>query len=161
VDGQFLTSRWSTWDTNNPMQVLSGDFNGDGKTDVMKFDVPSSGSTSLGLWVGLSSVKADGTQFFDTSRWGTWVTYQDMKTLAGDFDGDGKTGVMKFDVPSSGSSANGLWVGLSRTQADGTRYFDTSQWASWITYRDMKVLAGDFDGDGRTDVMKFNVPSSG
>ena len=36
---------------------------------------------------------------FNTSRWATWDTYQEMKVLAGDFNGDGKTDVMKFDVP--------------------------------------------------------------
>jgi hypothetical protein len=46
------------------MKVLAGDFNGDHRTDVMKFDVPSSGKAQLGLWVGLS----DGTTL---SSW--WV----------------------------------------------------------------------------------------
>ena len=147
---QFDTRHpWATWDTNEEMKVLSGDFNGDGMTDVMKFDVPSSGTSQLGLWVGIS----DGTQQFNTSQWATWDTYQEMKVLAGDFNGDGMTDVMKFDVPSSGTSRLGLWVGIS----DGTQ-FNTSQWAAWDTYQEMKVLAGDFNGDGMTDVMKFDVP---
>ncbi|HXG64578.1 MAG TPA: M12 family metallo-peptidase, partial [Blastocatellia bacterium] len=147
----FNTSRWATWCTSPDIKVLAGDFNGDGKDDVMKFDVPSSGISQLGLWVGISN----GTSF-TASRWATWDTYRDMKVLAGDFNGDGKTDVMKFDVPSSGISQLGLWVGLSTGSS-----FNGTRWATWDTYRDMKVLAGDFNGDGKDDVMKFDVPSSG
>ena len=157
----FEGYRWGTWITYKDMQVFAGDFDGDGRDDVMKFDVPSSGSAAAGLWVGLSRTDAAGNRFFDTTQWATWITYKDMKVLTGDFDGDNRTDVMKFDIPSSGSSANGLWVGLSRSNAAGTRFFDGTQWATWITYKDMKVLAGDFDGDGRSDIMKFDIPSSG
>jgi hypothetical protein len=150
-DDEETTSHWATWDTYRDMKVLAGDFNGDGKTDVMKFDVPDSGIQPLGLWVGLS----DGRQF-NGSRWVTWDTYRDMKVLAGDFNGDGKTDVMKFDVPSSGTASLGLWVGLS----DGTT-FSGSRWATWETYKEMMVLAGDFNGDGKTDVMKFDVNQAG
>jgi len=56
VPPSFITSRWADWTTYGAMKVLAGDFNGDGKTDVMKFDVPGSGSGSgsYGLWVGLA-----------------------------------------------------------------------------------------------------------
>jgi len=142
---KFNTSQWDSWWTSEQMKVLAGDFNGDGMTDVMKFDV--SGNEKLGLWVGLS----DGTKF-NTSQWDSWYTSEQMKVLAGDFNGDGMTDVMKFDVPSVGHVDLGLWVGLS----DGTK-FNTSQWDRWITSKRMKVLDGDFNGDGKTDVMKFDV----
>ncbi|HKZ07991.1 MAG TPA: FG-GAP-like repeat-containing protein [Methylomirabilota bacterium] len=144
---QFAAAPWATWDTYHEMKVLTGDFNGDGKTDVMKFDVPSGGVAQLGLWVGLS----DGGRF-TTTEWARWDTYREMKVLAGDFTGDGKTDVMKFDVPLSGTAEYGLWVGAST----GTG-FSTRQWARWDTSADMVVLAGDFDGGGRADVMQFAV----
>jgi len=152
-NGRFVfdPTPWASWDTNRDIKLLVGDFNGDGKADVMKFDVPSSGTATLGLWVGLS----DGSRF-TTSEWARWETYREMKVLVGDFNGDGKADVMKFDVPSSGNASLGLWVGLS----DGSR-FATSEWARWDSYRDAKVLAADFDGDGKTDVMKFDVPDMG
>jgi hypothetical protein len=142
---RFNGSQWGTWITYKEMRTHVGDFNGDGKDDVMKFDIL--GRSSLGLWVGLS----DGTRF-NASQWATWVTYPEMKTLVGDFNGDGKDDIMKFDVPSSGQANGGLWVGLS----DGSR-FNTTQWATWITYKEMKVLVGDFNGDGKDDIMKFDV----
>src|SRR5262245_63750485 len=56
---------------------------------------------------------------------------------------------MKFD--QSNNCNGGLWVGLS----NGAR-FNTSQWGTWCTPADIKVFAGDFNGDGRTDVMKID-----
>jgi len=147
----FKTSRWEIWHNNTRMKVLAGDFNGDGRTDVMKFDVPASGTSRRPLWVGLS----DGTKL-NTTRWATWHNNTRMKVLAGDFNGDGKTDVVKFDVPASGVAKKPVWVGLS----DGTR-FNASRWATWHNSKRMRVLAGDFDGDGRTDMMKVDVPASG
>jgi hypothetical protein len=124
------------------------------KDDIANFIDTSASCLEVGsgLWVGVSN----GANF-NTDQWAIWSTDVNMKELAGDFNGDGRTDVMKFDVPASGTNCNGgLWVGLS----DGAK-FNASQWAAWCTYKDMKVLAGDFNGDGRTDVMKFDVPSSG
>ena len=149
----FGTSKWADWVTSSQTKVLAGDFNGDGKTDVMKFDVLADGSEGNGgLWVGLSTGSS-----FATSKWADWVTSSQTKVLAGDFNGDGKTDVMKFDVLADGSEGNGgLWVGLSTGSS-----FATSKWADWVTSSQTKVLAGDFDDDGRTDVMKFDVLPNG
>jgi hypothetical protein len=66
---------------------------------------PSDGG-GQGLWVG----RSDGIKFI-TNLWTRWTTTPWMEVLVGDFNGDGKTDVMKFDVSSSGSGQNGLWVG--------------------------------------------------
>ncbi|HTE52487.1 MAG TPA: hypothetical protein VK698_16660, partial [Kofleriaceae bacterium] len=80
-----------------------------GKSDVMKLDVAPDGSTARGgLWVGLS----DGHDF-TTREWARWDTYDSMKVLAGDFDGDQVDDVLKIDVSTPGSGL-GLWVGRSQ-----------------------------------------------
>jgi hypothetical protein len=146
--GRFDTTRWATWHTSKDIKVLAGDFNGDGRTDVMKFDVPASGTAPAGLWVGLS----DGGRF-DTTRWGIWDTSKDIKVLAGDFNGDGMIDVMKFDVPASGMAPMDLQVGLSTGYS-----FGKSRWGNWWTWKEIEVLAGDFNGDRKTDVMKVDLP---
>ena len=141
----FTVQKWATWITTDQMKVLVGDFDGDGKDDVMKFDVSAgtTGTQNLGLWVGLSS----GNSFL-TSKFATWSTYRDMKVLAGDFNGDGKTDVMKFDVPHGSQSSNGLWVGTSTGSS-----FKTHKADQWITDRYLQVHAADFNNDGKTDVL--------
>ncbi|HLU38938.1 MAG TPA: hypothetical protein VK081_06105, partial [Planctomycetota bacterium] len=141
--------QWDEWTTSAQTKVLVGDFNGDGKDDVMKADVFPNGSQGTnGLWVGISTGSS-----FVTTRWADWVTSGQTKLLAGDFDDDGRCDVMKFDVLPDGSlGRNGLWVGLS----EGSR-FRTHDWGEWDTCGTMKVLAGDFGGDAACDVMKFDT----
>ena len=64
---------------------------------------------------------------FDTSQWASWVTSPDMKVLAGDFNGDGRTDVMKFDVGAK-QAPGGLWVGLSSYEALQLGNLNTTQW---------------------------------
>jgi hypothetical protein len=139
---------WGTWYTHDAMPFVTGDFNGDGKTDVAKVDNDRGNPGPGGIHVGLST----GTSF-STRQWASWETHERIEVLAGDFDGNGKTDLMKFDVAANGSPARGgLWVGLS----DGYD-LTTREWARWDTYDGMKVLAGDFDGDHVDDVLKIDV----
>jgi hypothetical protein len=113
----------------------------------MKFDVPDSGVEVLGLWVGLS----DGTKF-NVARWATEYHDPQMKVLAGDFNGDGLTDVMKFDTPAGGTGQDGLWFKLS----DGTK-FGSKQWARWQRNPHTRLLAADVNGDKITDIIKIDV----
>jgi hypothetical protein len=125
------------------IKVLAGDFKGDRRTDVMKFDM----GNPAGLWVGLSQ-----STYFATSKWADWYMTPGIPVLAGDFDGDGATDVAKLDAGIPG----GVWVGLSQ---DGT--FATTQWdREWVSPR-TRALVGDFDGDGRDDLVKVDEGSSG
>jgi hypothetical protein len=140
----FNLTIWDIWDTPTSIKVLTGDFNGDHKTDVMKFDQETN-SNGGGLWVGLSN----GARF-NTSNWGAWRTPADIKVFAADFNRDGKTDVMKIDP--SNTCTGGLWVGLSTGN-----WFNGSQWAAnWCTPTTIKALIGDFNGDLYPDVMKFD-----
>jgi hypothetical protein len=87
--GQFITSQWSTWQTNNQMKVLAGDFNGDGKTDVMKFDVPAAGTAALGLWVGRSELA--------WSLWNRYAALEANSTYDISFDTQHVSGPLNID----------------------------------------------------------------
>src|SRR5690348_18401943 len=70
----FATSQWGAWSRTSQTQVLPGDFNADGKLDVVKFDNGSPG----GVWVGLST----GTSF-EISRWANVVMTPSTHVLPG------------------------------------------------------------------------------
>lgn len=131
----FSNSLWATW---NPaatwVDVQTGDFTGDGKTDIIGRDL-SSGT----WWVGVSN----GTGF-TTSLWATWnpnATWVDVHV--GDFNHDGKA-----DIVGRYLQGGQWWVGLSTGSS-----FATSLWATWnpnVTWVDAHV--GDFNGDGSSDI---------
>jgi uncharacterized repeat protein (TIGR01451 family) len=183
----FTNSLATTWSTAVTwVDVLSGDFNGDGVTDIAG-RVLETGQ----WWVALS----DGSGGFTNSLWDTWstgVTWVDVKV--GDFNGDGKMDIVGraresgqwWIAQSTGSSfVNHLWGSWSTAatwvdiqvadfnndgKADITgRYlqggswwtslstgsnFTTSPWATWstgVTWMDVQV--GDFNGDGKSDII--------
>src|SRR5262249_37272621 len=77
----FNSSLWATWSSSTTwVDVLTGDFNGDGESDVAARD-QSTGN----WWVGVSTGSS-----FNTTLWGTWsteVTWVDVQV--GDFTGNG------------------------------------------------------------------------
>jgi hypothetical protein len=131
----FSNSLWATW---NPavtwVDVQTGDFNGDGKTDIIGRDLAS------GNWyVGVST----GTGF-TASLWTNWnpnVTWVDVRV--GDFNHDNKS-----DIIGRVKETGQWWLATST----GTS-FTNSLWATWstaVTWVDVKV--GDFNGDHSADI---------
>jgi hypothetical protein len=131
----FTTSMWTTWSTGTTwVDVLSGDFNGDGRTDIAARD-----ANTGKWWVGLSNGSG-----FSMSVWTTWstgVTWADVQV--GDFNGDGKA-----DIVGRYAEAGQWWVALSNGSAFTSSLWDT--WSAAATWVDVKV--GDFNGDGKADI---------
>jgi hypothetical protein len=143
----FTMQRWATkqggfWDTQ---QWLTGDFNGDGKTDVAKaFNDGGLGSVD----VHVSNGSGFTMQRWATKQGGFWDT---QKWLTGDFNGDGKTDICKIFNDGGLASidvhiSNGSGFTMQRWATKQGGFWDTQQW-----------VAGDFNGDGKTDLAKsFN-----
>jgi len=90
-----------------------GDFNGDGKDDIIG-RVLESGQ----WWSGISNGSG-----FTTSLWATWspaVTWVDVQV--GDFNGDGKD-----DIAARVLQSGQIWTGLS----NGSTAFSTALWTTW------------------------------
>jgi hypothetical protein len=117
----------STW-----VNTVSGDFNGDGRTDIAS-------QTSAGAW-WVTTTPASGTG--TPQLWGTLATSQ--FATVGDFNGDRKADIAVRD-PSDGS-----WQVLTSTGSG----FTTSRFGRWNpTLSWSNVLAGDFNYDGRDDIV--------
>ncbi|MFM7183562.1 MAG: FG-GAP repeat domain-containing protein [Planctomycetota bacterium] len=128
----FESARFGKW--NNSLtwsNVLAGDFTGDGKDDLV-------GQRSDGIWVVAAST---GTAF-SSSFWATFPTGQ-FGTV-GDYNADGR------DDVAIRNPSNGAWRVLSSTGAA----FEPLRFGVWDpTTTWSNVRAGDFNGDGRTDLV--------
>jgi hypothetical protein len=111
--------------------VLAGDFNADGRDDLV-------GKRSDGAWVVAAST---GTSFSST----IWAFLSiDQFGTVGDFNADGR------DDVAVRNAANGSWRVLS---SNGTA-FTPLKFGTWdATASWSNVRAGDFNGDGRTDLV--------
>ncbi|HEX3047611.1 MAG TPA: PKD domain-containing protein [Bacillota bacterium] len=121
----------------------SGDFNGDGKTDMAKF------WNDNGTWtadVHLSSGYNFSQQRWATAQGGCWDA---QKWYTGDFNGDGKMDFAKF------WNENNLWTADVHLSTGSS--FVIQRWATGQGgYSDsMKWFTGDFNGDGKTDFGKL------
>ncbi|MFI1583964.1 FG-GAP-like repeat-containing protein [Embleya sp. NPDC020630] len=133
--------------------LLGGDFNGDHRADLaMMYD---HGNETTGAYTWLS--KPDGTFDDATASWqsGAWNWGQARgKYVTGDFDGDGRDDIAAmygYGDPNGGAVA--LFTLKSRPDGgfDGTVKSWNVPAGNWEWNR-VQLVAGDFDGDHRTDI---------
>jgi autotransporter-associated beta strand protein len=143
----FNTSFWGSWSpetagTLDWANVLTGDFNGDGRTDI------AGRIKETGAWY----VQVSNGVAFQAQLWGQWSpdtsTFTWTNVLAGDFNGDGKTDIAGRVLQT------GAWF---VNQSTGSR-FNTVFWDQWSadipgTFDWVDVKAGDFNGDGKADIV--------
>jgi hypothetical protein len=114
------------------VSTVSGDFDGDGRSDV-------AAQTNAGTWWVILT-PATGTA--TATPWATLATFQ-FPTV-GDFNGDGR------DDIAVRNAANGAWRVLAST-GDTFTSSRFGRWNSSLAWNN--VLVGDFDDDGRDDIV--------
>ena len=127
-----------------------GDFNGDGLPDVL---VANGGSWSLCL--------STGTGFTCSQAVGlpapvTYINSQ-LTPIVGDFDGDGRDDVL-FKGTLCTSTGNGFSCAVYGTALYGM--FDTPSSSPQEKTNPASHMLGDFDGDGRTDILAYQTWSA-
>jgi|GEM_PF-1069831 len=118
-----------------------GDFNGDGRSDIMKYVEGESGGQVL---------LSDGSKFVYKGSW-TGAGHGADGWYVGDFNGDGRSDLMRY-LPNV--SANEVFL------SNGTRFAGSNNWLTSGHGADGWYV-GDFNGDGRSDLMRYVPNPSG
>ena len=126
-----------------------GDFNGDGKSDIVFQNTASDGGGAVYIWaMDGASIAGDGTGSV-ASAGADWA----VKGV-GDFNGDGKS-----DIVFQNANANGavyIW------SMDGTTISGNDSGMPGVAGADWAVKGvGDFNGDGKSDIVFQNTASDG
>ena len=157
-DGNFLkvtnelVGSFPLWSTRPGAQVVAGDFNDDGKADIAL--------TGSDEWdkIPVAFSNGDGTfrvtQFVPVDSYAKHfpglATTPGSKAIAGDFDGDGRTDIALTGVESWRS------IPIAFSNADGTFHHTNKDVEKGFTSSSAapgaQVVAGDFDGDGTSDI---------
>ncbi|MFD9896434.1 trypsin-like serine protease, partial [Amycolatopsis sp. NPDC059027] len=120
---------------------MTGDFNGDGKTDIATF----TRGDAADVYVSFS----DGTKFVqDGWKWHDHFAAGGEIPAVGDFNGDGKDDIVTF---TRGDAAD-VYVSFS----DGTKFVqDGWKWHDFFAAGGEIPAVGDFNGDGKDDIVTF------
>ncbi|MDZ4667241.1 MAG: T9SS type A sorting domain-containing protein, partial [bacterium] len=130
----------------NPYSILTADFDGDGKPDLA--------ATNDGAVAVLRNTSTAGTISF-ASRLDFGTSSQPRGVSTGDFDGDGKPdlAVTNYDGNSVSVLRNTTPAGIGTISFAYRVDFNTGT-------NPFSVSAGDFDGDGKTDLAVTNKGSN-
>ncbi|WP_434418076.1 FG-GAP repeat domain-containing protein [Nannocystis pusilla] len=127
------------WCGHHGAQLFIGDFDGDGRDDMLCHD--SNGDK----WVAL----ADESGRFPVTSWSApmvWCRHQGAQLFVGDFNGDGRDDMLCHD------RAGNKWAAF----ADPSGQFPATSWfvpMEWCHHEGARLFVGDFNGDGRDDML--------
>jgi Salmonella virulence plasmid 65kDa B protein/FG-GAP-like repeat/Insecticide toxin TcdB middle/N-terminal region len=138
---------WGGVTTSGYAYIWTGDFNGDGKTDIA-----TANGSNLYLYLG----NGNGFTVANTTTvpgWGGVTSNGYPFTWTGDFNGDGKT-----DIATAIGSTLYLYLGSGNSSGNGFTVANTTTVPTWGGggYN----FIGDFNGDGKTDIAAASGPTA-
>jgi beta-glucanase (GH16 family) len=141
------------WVMSSPDQFLVGDFDGDGRSDLLAISAASGHahlmSYANGAWATLWGNA--GSHVIDF-----WTLSPGDRFAVGDFDGDGRADLLATSTTSGHAHLMSYGpAGWTTKWFNGANHLIDF----WFLSPDDQFVAGDFDGDGRADLLATSAAS--
>ena len=163
IDGNFPWDNFhSAYNTSSPLfedirgHTLAGKFNNDSRADIIVLKKPN--SITYEFWAFYAETGATATSFDDpmkltvtVSPSGTIYSGQIYDVVSADFNNDGKTDIAGIYRVSTTESKILVWI---NNGAGGFTVSPNGWWSGAVnqSYTSGRVIAGDFNGDGKKDL---------
>jgi predicted alpha/beta hydrolase len=132
--------------TNTTIRVITGDFNGDRTTDIALVRQTAGWGT---VPVALSNATGFTIQNRPVGNFAAWAATSGVRVITGDFNADGAT-----DIALVRQTAG--WGTVPVALSNATGFTIQNRWvgdfAAWAATSGVRVLTGDFNGDGAADI---------
>jgi hypothetical protein len=122
-----------------------GDFNGDNRDDIILFNRSLYGGTLVG---DVSVSLSNGTSFSGVGKWHDFFCVEDQDCRVGDINGDNRDDILLF-----AKNTPGITGYVTAALSTGGSFGSATLWNSFFCVGGEICGVGDFDGDGRTDVL--------
>jgi hypothetical protein len=139
------------WKANDTDKFISGDFDGDGKGELLCLQAGSLGNWATMLGFDNNNWSPKWSNSGNNSIGGWWINSSD-KFVVGDFDGDSSDELLCIQSFASGNwetmlhFSNGTWIsGLSNS--------GNNKIVDWSISSSDKFIVGDFDSDLREELL--------
>ncbi|MFE0588307.1 N-acetylmuramoyl-L-alanine amidase [Micromonospora echinospora] len=132
--------KWNDFFGLNGETLLTGDFNGDNRDDIVAF----THGALADVYVALST----GTTFTTSQKWHDWFAPHHEVAATGDVNGDGRDDIITFTHDTNAD----VYVALST----GTSFTGTAvKWHDYFSITGEHPALGDVNGDGKDDIITF------
>ena len=140
----------------NIIRVEPCDINGDGLCDLVAICRDSGNGFNYNVYIYYYQANTNGSGFGEPKFIGTYQTTIERIhdcVLFGDYLGNGQADVLVLTGRNQNGNTNGTFLTLGTHDHNDNDFADPVLYQKNVSRKSNKVVQGDFNGDGRTDLM--------